>query len=293
MAHQNKILRVLQLIVCLQSNPPKTKNELTQLIDSGSRTLYRYFELLESIGFKIEKDSRRRYYITTKNLIELETLTAHEFKHLSTLLHTNDKDNPLNKSILDKLAVHAEVYIASDSMGKAHLSKLIEDIQTGIDLKKQIILKNYQSISSQTIADRIVEPISIDNNYRTITAFEVATKKNKTFVVERIKSVEVTPIEFMHESSHLEVEKDIFGFALRQDLKVFPVHLELSLKAKVLLIEEYPKTKPYIKKQKNTNTYIFQCTINDPRPIQRFINGLPKEIKLLENHNLMGLSYYY
>ena len=293
MIHQHKILRVLQLIVHLQGNPPKTKEQLCEILQSGNRTFYRYIELLESIGFKIAKDSLKRYFITTNNLIELDTLTAQEFKHLSILLQTNDRANPLNKSILDKLAVRSEVHIASQLMGKAHISKLIEDIQHGIDHQKQIVLKKYQSLNSQTISDRLVEPISIDANYRTITALEVASGKNKTYVVERMMGVDVTDYSFAHQDQHLEVEKDVFGFTLRSDLTVFPVHLQLSLKAKVLLVEEYPKTESCIQKQKNSNTYILKCVINDPRPLNRFINGLPGEITELENHKPMGVSYYY
>lgn len=293
MIHQHKILRVLQLIVHLQGKPPKTREEFCEILQSGPRTFYRYIELLESIGFKIEKDSQRRYFITSNNLIELETLTAAEFKYLATSLQIQDAKNPLNKSILDKLAVRSDVTIAAHLMNKAYISKLIADIERGIHTKNQLILKKYQSINSQTISDRLVEPISIDANYRTITAFEVATKTNKTFVVERIKEVAFTNTKFKHENEHLVVEKDVFGFSLRPDLKVFPIHIELSLKAKILLTEEYPETATYINKKTNQEKYIFEYAANDPRPIQRFINGLPKEIKLLENHNLIGISYYY
>jgi len=286
MVHQNKILRVLQLILALQASPAKTREQLAELIDSGPRTIYRYFELLEAIGFYIEKDSQKRYYIATNKLIGLAPFTEQEFKHISALLQTSDRSNPINKSIIDKIAVRSDVNIAAHLMGKAHISKLIEDIQYGIDAKKQIILKRYQSINSQTISDRIVEPISIDNNFRTITAYEIASKKNKTFVVERIKNVEVSHLKFKHEKHHLEVEKDVFGFTPSAEFSEIPIHLELSLKAKVLLEEEYPKTLPYITKSKNKGKYILKCNINDPRPLERFVNGLPNEVTELDEHIL-------
>jgi proteasome accessory factor C len=281
MVHQNKILRVLQLIVALQNNPPKTKQQLSDLLDSGTRTIYRYFELLEAIGFYIEKDYHKRYYIATNKLLNLAPFTEQEYKHMAAVLQTSDRANPLNKSILDKIAVRSDINIAANLMGKAHISKLIEDIQFAIDYKKQVILKRYQSINSQTISDRVIEPISIDNNFRTITAYEIASKKNKTFVVERIKNVEVSHLKFKHEMHHLEVEKDVFGFTPNADFQEIPVHLELSLKAKILMEEEYPKTLPYIKKSKNKGKYIFKCTINDPRPLERFIKGLPDEVTIL------------
>jgi proteasome accessory factor C len=293
MIHQHKILRVLQLIVALQSSPPKSKNHLCVLIDSGVRTLYRYFELLQEIGFKIEKDDNKRYFINTNNILEVTTFTEEETNYLAATLMTHGSNPSISKAILKKVAVRSDVLLAAELMGNAHITKIIEDINEAIMTKYQVVLKKYQSINSQTISDRLVEPISIDANYRTITAFEVGTKTNKTFVVERIKEVATTNTKFKHENKHLVVEKDVFGFSLRPDLNVFPIHIELSLKAKILLTEEYPETATYIKKKTNKEKYIFEYAANDPRPIQRFINGLPKEIKLLENHNLIGISYYY
>lgn len=293
MIHQHKILRVLQLIVALQSSPPKSKNHLCVLIDSGVRTLYRYFELLQEIGFKIEKDDNKRYFINTNNLIEVTTFTEEETNYLAAALMTHGSNPSMSKAILKKVAVRSDVQLAAELMGNAHLTKIIEDINEAIVTKKQVILRKYQSLNSQTISDRLVEPISIDANYRTITAFEVASKLNKTFVVERIKEVSFTPTKFKHEKRHLVVEKDVFGFSMRPDLKVFPIHIQLSLKAKILLTEEYPETAKYIKKLNKEEKYVFEYAANDLRPIQRFINGLPKEIKLLENHKPMGVSYFY
>jgi proteasome accessory factor C len=291
MAHQNKILRVLQLIVALQSRLPKTMEQLSEIIGSGTRTVYRYFELLEEIGFRIEKDNNGRYSIKSNKVMELSHFTDQEFKHLSKLLHTADRSNPLNRSILNKMAVRSDVQIATVSIGKAHLSRMVEDIQEAIDNQKQIIIKCYHSISSQSITDRIVEPISIDNNYRTITAFEVSSGINKTFVVERMQNVEITNVSFKHKEQHLIIEKDVFGFGPRADQRTFPVHLELSLKAKILLSEEYPKTEEFITQKPNSKKYVFQCHINDPRPLERFMMGLPDEVKVLKGHEVTDKEY--
>ena len=291
MAHQNKILRVLQLIVALQPRLPKTMEELCDIIGSGKRTIYRYFELLEEIGFRIEKDSNNRYAIKTNKIMELRQFTEQEFNHLSKLLYTADRNNTLNDSILNKMAVRSDVEIATVSIGKAHLSRIVEDIQEAIDNQKQIIIKQYHSISSQSITDRVVEPISIDNHYRTITAFEVSSGINKTFVVERMQNVEITTASFKHKDQHLIIEKDVFGFGPRADQRTFPVHLELSLKAKILLSEEYPKTEEFITQKPNSKKYIFQCHINDPRPLERFMMGLPDEIKKLKGHEQTDKEY--
>jgi proteasome accessory factor C len=281
MIHQHKILRVLQLIIALQAETPKSKDHLCVIIDAGERTLYRYFELLHEIGFNIKKDENKRYFIDTNNLLEVTTFTEEEVNYLTSALMTNGSNPLVSKAILNKIAVRSDVHIAAELMGNAHITKIIEDINEAIATKSQVILRKYQSINSQTITDRLVEPISIDANYRTITAFEVASLKNKTFVVERIKEVAHTKSKFKHEDDHLVVEKDVFGFSIRPDNKVFPIHLELSLKAKILLTEEYPETAQFIKKKTNKEKYIFEYAANDFRPIQRFIDGLKDEVEII------------
>jgi len=56
--------------------------------------------------------------------------------------------------------------------------------------KEQVLLKKYQSINSESITDRIVEPFGFTENYQTVMAYEPATQKNKTYNIDRIGSVE-------------------------------------------------------------------------------------------------------
>lgn len=75
-------------------------------------------------------------------------------------------------------------------------------------------------------------------------------------------------------------------------------NIALNVKAKLLLTEEYPLSKQYVRKKPNQDNkkeqqYIFETDVNDIRPIQRFIKGLPNEIKKLTNHNEFGESHYY
>jgi hypothetical protein len=49
----------------------------------------------------------------------------------------------------------------------------------------------------------------------------------------------------------------------------------------------------FITKKRNHETYILKCEVNDLRPINRFMNGMPDEIKELEEHKPFGVSFYY
>jgi proteasome accessory factor C len=67
------------------------------------------------------------------------------------------------------------------------IRKLVE----ALDSKTQVILKGYQSANSNTIQDRLVEPLSFINNYSMLSVFELSSGEIKTFKIERIHNVEL------------------------------------------------------------------------------------------------------
>lgn len=292
MTKLKKFLRLLQLINQLYKGPAKTVEQIGEILDVTPRSVYRYFELLELSGFHVKKTSKNQYYIDNMRDSITTELTSEESEFLNKLLSIHGGENKLVGSIKNKLAIVSPEIITSSYITSAKNGMIVEALNEAILTKNQVVLKKYQSVSSQTIADRIVEPIALDGDYRRLTAYEVASKSNKTFVTERIDNVEILPIKFKHEKQHQKIVKDVFGFGFRSDMRTFTVHLELSLKAKILLTEEYPETAQFIKKQRNQETYIFKCEVNDMRPVVRFMNGLPEEIKTLEEHNPIGVSYY-
>lgn len=288
MTKLKKFMRLLQLINQLYKSPPKNIEQIGNLLEVSSRSVYRYLELLEISGFHVKKNDKNQYYIDNARDIPQMVFSEEESEQINNAISLYCRDNKLLGSIRTKLGIVSSAILSAEHINSAKLGLIVATINEGINAKKQIILKKYQSINSQTISDRKVEPISLDGNYRTLTAYELSSKTNKTFVIERVEAVEITPISFKHEKEHLQLERDVFGFGTRTDLKSFPVHLELSLKAKVLLTEEYPASTRYIKKRSNRETYIFKCTINDPRPLMRFINGMPEAIKELKGHDMIG-----
>lgn len=293
MTKLKKVMRLLQLINQLYKSPPKNVEQIGEILDVATRSVYRYIDLLELVGFHIKKNDKNQYYIDNTRETPHLAFSEEEAHLINKALSSLSKDNGLIESIKNKLSVLSPSIITASHISNAKNGLIVERLNEAIVSEKQVTLKKYQSINSQTISDRLVEPISIDGNYRTLTAFEVSSKKNKTFVIERIENVEVSNNSFEHQENHIEIEQDAFGFGPRNDFRIFTAHLELSLKAKVLLTEQYPKTNKFIKKKLNQEKYILKCIINDPRPIQRFINGMPKEVKELKEHSMIGESFYY
>lgn len=289
MTKLKKFLRLLQLINQLYKAPPKNVEQIGNILDVSSRSVYRYLDLLELSGFHIKKNVKNQYYIDNTRDVPQMAFSEEESELINKALSLYGKNNKLLGSIKTKLSTLSTNTIIASHINSAKNGMIVELLNEAIIAKKQIILKKYQSINSQTISDRTVEPICLDGNYRTLTAYEVASKTNKTFVIERIENVEITSVSLKHEKKHLETEKDVFGFSMRSDARVFPVHLELTLKAKLLLTEEYPETTKFIKKIRNKDNYVFKCQINDPRPLERFMFGLPNEFKKLKEQETNGI----
>lgn len=62
---QRKILRVFNLINLLAASRMKVEC-LAKAVETTPRTVYRYFNMLEEVGFCIERDALGRYYLTTQ-----------------------------------------------------------------------------------------------------------------------------------------------------------------------------------------------------------------------------------
>lgn len=278
MTKLKKFLRLLQLINQLYKGPAKTVEQIGEILDVTPRSVYRYFELLELSGFHVKKTSKNQYYIDNMRDSITTELTSEETEFLNKLLSIHGGENKLVGSIKNKLAIVSPEIITSSYITSAKNGMIVEALSEAILTKNQVILKKYQSVSSQTIADRIVEPIAIDGDYRRVTCYEVGTKSNKTFVIERIDNVEILPIKFKHEKQHESIARDVFGFGSREDNQTFPINLELTLRGKLLLTEEYPETAAYIKKMPLKDRFTFNCQVYDLRPIERFIRGLPGEV---------------
>ena len=140
-----------------------------------------------------------------------------------------------------------------------------------------MVLKKYHSANTNTIDDRVVEPIHFTDNYQNLVAFEVASKQVKYFNIERMTALEVMPKAIQFADLHKTSTPDVFGFG--ESGQTHDVHMWLSLRAYVFLKEEYPLTLPYLKYDKKRDQYRFQVTVNNLAPVQRFVKGLEGEVE--------------
>lgn len=277
MANQNKLYRLLKLIALLKQEPPKSVNYISNYLESSHRTVYRYLELLQNVGFNVEVDKFKKYSIQDNQLMAPSHFNKEELDFLKQLLLTTGRSNKLSQSIVHKLSLNSDIELINHDIYNAKLSRLISLINTAIHTNKQILVKQYQSINSQKVSDRLLEPIKFTSNYHSLCAFEIDKQQNKFFNIERMGDVVLTEEPQCHEHLHQFSKPDVFGFSKND--KTYQVSLALNLKAKLLLTEEYPLTKPFIHK-KAKNKFFFNTTINNPKPLLRFYQGLKEDIEV-------------
>lgn len=282
---QQKILRIFKLINLLQCKLGKSVHRFAELLGTDARTIYRYFNLLEELGFEIIKE-HGKYKIQEKaGLIQSMNFGAfsrEESQFLKKLIEGHDNSNLLRDSLLQKIGVRSEVKIGTEQLFKASLGRIVDEIGRSIQSKKTIYLKDYYSLSSDTVSDRLVEPVNFTLNYDGVHCFEIESKSMKLFKIERVGEVMITTKAWKNESKHVLTDKRLFGFTGKNR---FAVKLKLSKKAHQLMLEEYPTSRPYMY-IKNRNQYFFEGEIPQLPGLARFILSLPGEVKIEEGAEL-------
>lgn len=286
MHNQHKILRVLQLITLLKKAPPKSIRFLAGVLESTDRTVYRYLDLVKELGFELHKDHNNKFQIVSGDEYHQISFSNEEVLLLRDLVMTTGKENKLRDSLLQKIYLQSELAIQGNQILKANLGKMVEKINSSISENKRIVLKGYHSLNTQKISDRIIEPITLTDNYNSVCGFEVETQLNKYYNIERITEVIQLEDEQQFHQLHQLDEMDVFGFSEKNGQK-FSVELLVSLRAYILLKEQYPKIDNHITKEINTEKYRVKINVNNPKPITRFILGLKEDIEVIGSKSFL------
>jgi predicted DNA-binding transcriptional regulator YafY len=241
--------------------------------------VYRYLDLVKELGFELQKDQNNKFLIIGSDDFEIVSFSNEEASLLRDLVLSTGKESKLKDSLLQKIYLQSELAIQGNQILKANIGKMVTKINTAISENKRVVLKSYHSINTQKISDRLIEPISFTDNYNSICGFEMETKTNKFYNIERITEVILLNEQQEFQKLHQLDEMDAFGFSQLNGER-FKVELTLTLRAFILLKEEYPKIQKHIKKDKKSDMYNLKIEVNNPKPITRFILGLKEDIEV-------------
>lgn len=274
---ENKIVSIFKLLrYILTEKRAYTIEELSRKTGISARTIRRYLdEDLPALHFHINKDPKTKRYKLCSNQVPISLTYGFSLEEISLLreLLMSLPDSPLRQSILNKIFYESELKkIAENYVHNVHRG-IIQKLTQAIEQNKQVILKRYHSITSQTIKDRLVEPLLFTHQFTQIRAYELEKQEVRNFNIQRIQEVILldTPRTYSGECD----PTDAFGFSGKEE---FFVALELSQKAYALLREQFPLAEYNLREHKQT--YFFEGSVRSYVGIGRFILSLPGEIKV-------------
>ena len=194
-------------------------------------------------------------------------------------IRINSETIRMSESMRRQLMTHR---ILSKKEDAANVAALMDAIES----KRQVILHGYSSSNSGAIKDRTVEPFALASGQKTVWCYDLATKTNKVFKVDRISNVEIKSQGWEYQTHHRQGKMDIFRMTGETAI---PVNLELSLLAKNVLVEEYPEAVKDIYQTKSDDRWILETDVYNMVGLGRFYMGLAGEITII---NAPGLKEY-
>ena len=281
-----RIVRLLRLMELLSSNVDYTTQELMDRLEISRRSIFRYLESFKSAGFTMKKKGTSVHKLLSNNchkidLSQLIHLSEEEAYLLHNLLGTLTSDCQVAINLEKKLTALFDATSVTEIIGNKVTGENIMRLRQAIDEKKQVTLVNYESGHTMRISDRLVEPIKFSTNYTDIYAYEVATGMTKVFKLSRIGCVEFSTIDWQYEDRHTNIETDCFRMTGKEDI---PVTLKMTLKAKNLLIEEYPLSAKYI--SHDGEWWWFRGNVKDLAGVGRFYMGLSDQVEVIDSIQL-------
>lgn len=283
---QPKIERMLRLMKMMSGNENYTITELSKKLDMSYRTVYRYIDTFKASGFVVNKVRTNVYkigkmprsHVDMKNLIYFSEEEAYIINDMINGLHNT---NQLKSGLMKKLSAIYSCTSIANYVHSEETSANIKNLGQAIREKKKVILKAYESANSQEVSDRFIEPFEFTTNYIDIWGYDIEKCENRVFKISRIGEVVIIDDVWNHTERHQKSITDCFRIS---GLVQTPVKLELSLRAKNLLLEEYPLAEKDLKYA--DGKWILKTKVSGMEGVGRFVLGLADEIKIIDSPEL-------
>ena len=127
----------------------------------------------------------------------------------------------------------------------------------------------------------MVEPFEFTNNHINVWAYDCEKKDVRLFKIARIGWVDILPIDWQHEDEHDKGYLDAFRM---QGKTQTHVRLEMTLRARNLLCEEFPLAIPDVTEK--DGKFIFDSMVTHMEGVGRFVIGLAADVKIIDSPEL-------
>jgi predicted DNA-binding transcriptional regulator YafY len=256
--------RIIRVLLYLISNPYQcTSRDLSKKFAVHVDRIKDDLRELERAGLSLDRPAERQYRIAI--------LPDHSFRELTYLQPLSDSDKALIKSALRMASSKDQLYLSKkldslydfQQLGLRALRKpaleRINQLEQARKNKRQVVLKNYHSASSNNVGDRHVEPFHLDMANDLLQAYDTEQKHSRHYRLSRIQRVEILDTPWQYESDHRHGITDVFGIVDNQQVNV---HLTVDVFAYNGLTEQFPSTKAYLVPGTVEHTWDFQAPVN-------------------------------
>lgn len=288
-----KIERLLRLIMMMADKVDYTIEDISEKLGITPRSTYRYIETLRTCGFAIDKRKANLYKLvkipnSSINFNKLIYFTEEEAHIINNLISSLDNTNSLKTALQKKLCTIYSLTNMAELITDKASAHCIESLGNAIRTKSKVILKRYESGHSKSIADRHIEPFAFTTNYIDVWAYDLDKRENRIFKIARIGEVVVLSESWEFENMHRKTETDCFRMNGSEQI---PIKLELSIRAKNLLIEEYPLAEKEI--ELIDDKWILDTNVRCLEGVGRFVIGLAGDINIIDSPSLEAYIQNY
>lgn len=284
---QPRVERFIRLMRMMSGNAYLTVDELAEKLEIHPRSVYRYIDTFKDLGFVVEKIHGNVYRLVkmpspVKDIQKLVYFSDEEAKILCNLIENLDSTNALKSALYKKLSAVYDISHINEFQGVKSNAACIQALGNAMADRKQVLLKNYSSSHSGDVRDRLVEPFGFTNNHLDVWAYDVEKRDNRIFKIPRIDWVDVLPSVWEHEEEHHR--KQIDDFRMAYDGDGVKVCLELTLRAKNLLVEEFPLAEGGVRE--DDGRWYYEGIAGHMEGVGRFCIGLAADVKVIDSPEL-------
>ena len=278
---------MLRLMKMMSGNTNYTIDELASKLGMSYRSVYRYIDTFKASGFVIEKLQKNVYKVgkMPRSHVDMSKLIYFSEEEAYLVNSMIDGLHPTNQLKIDLKKKLSAIYSCTSIANYVHSEDTVSNIQElekAVREKKKVILKAYESANSKGVGDRFVEPFEFTTNCIDIWGYDLEKKECRVFKISRISSVVILEDYWTNEDKHQKSKTDCFRMS---SFEQTPVKLELSLRAKNLLLEEYPLAQADLKEI--DGKWILDTMVSNMAGVGRFVIGLADEVKIIDSPALV------
>lgn len=284
---QPKIERMLRLMKMMSGNTNYTIEELASKLGMSYRSVYRYIDTFKASGFVIEKLQKNVYKVgkMPRSHVDMSKLIYFSEEEAYLVNSIIDGLHPTNQLKIDLKKKLSAIYSCTSIANYVHsedTASNIQELEKAVREKKKVIFKAYESANSKGVNDRFVEPFEFTTNCIDIWGYDLEKKECRVFKISRISSVVVLEDYWTNEDKHQKSKTDCFRMSSSDQT---PVKLELSIRAKNLLLEEYPLAQADLKEI--GGKWILETMVSNMAGVGRFVIGLADEVTVIDSPALV------